>query len=181
MKKISMKKISKRKTIILSLLLLTLLIPLWWVDSYTIPRIAGRQEIERVTRLMGWRDNFKYVDRIVLLYNSTQYELSAINNHSNFDDIKTRLNPFYRHGLMGTTVMVNMRRWNHIIQVAYYIGDERLFEVDIYSIPDSFYFPYIEMMLSFIGDHRVLVVVKTNPELFGALKDRTLDLSSILN
>ena len=151
-----------------------------------------RRQMEQNFQILWRIRDFEQVDRIQIYYNSNSYEIAYGDNH--FFVMRDRLIPFsyrisYYEGSRRVSVFPHgeprisrrsMRRLELTMRIAYYIGDERLFEVGVYAVPENMYLYSVEQAVSIFNDTRVVVVLNRSGRLFGNFNESVLNLDEIL-
>jgi len=174
------KKSSKAKQRILSWLITVFAIVLtflifMWMDKRPSRDFVLLQEIHE------WQESYMYVDRIVVSHDSALHEVSSADNYLHFNSVQTSLNPFSRYDRPRGDSTVDMRWLEHFMQISYYIGDVKLFEVGVYLVPVGFYLSNATgRRVSHINGSRALVVLDRSGW-FGSFEEYVLDICNILD
>jgi len=148
--------------------LLFLVVPLT-VDFVMHMRYEARvrEEIGLVNEMHGWVLSFADVDAIEVNHGGAIQRFSA-GNYVGFDALKSSLNPLaravisdgriYGSGISGSQ-LVNINRLEWAAAISYFIGDDKLFEADIYTASDEMDLPGVDdRTFSFNGQRAVVVL-----------------------
>ena len=115
----------------------------------------------------GWVLSFADVDAIEVNHGGAIQRFSA-NDYAEFDVLKSLLNPFASAVIIDDNMSTSGFHGNQNVDlnslewaagISYFIGDEELFDADVYVVPDGIFFHGInEMAFSFNGQRAVVVL-----------------------